>query len=259
MPRWAAAMKPDEIRAERLLRQHCSAGITYEPNGRGTWPDFSIGLDTSVEVRRMNQVFRLRGSGEGLIEYDATAFCQGIEHCLRSFGGGTKRSWFVDVSLFEPLDPAEERATKRDLKAFLQGVDDSFKGEYSGVLSKRYKVRVFPASRCHPEQRFLLAGMPDPNGAGFTIAELIDSLCYCIASKSNRITECYRDHWLILVDHSGFFEAWEDAASAWAELKEPIPFERVFVLHRSRDDRFFDSCSPRALGLSETRACLATE
>jgi hypothetical protein len=63
-------MKREEKSALKFLRNRFGKEPTYEPLGKDTTPDFSIG-GTAFEVRRLNQrFFRADGSNEGLEQID---------------------------------------------------------------------------------------------------------------------------------------------------------------------------------------------
>ncbi len=63
-------MKREEESALKFLRNRFGKEPTYEPLGKDTTPDFSIG-GTAFEVRRLNQrFFRADGSNEGLEQID---------------------------------------------------------------------------------------------------------------------------------------------------------------------------------------------
>lgn len=237
----ALSAAAEETYAADVLHGLGFGPLVREPNGFRTWPDFVLGDDTSVEVRRLCQVYLPLHTDGGGREYNATPFLDTVSKVLDRHGTAADATWFVDFDVTAPVERAERELAAKRLKLLLAQVHDADQGPYVERLTQQCSVQIFRGSHRIGDNRFLVAGPPDPNIGGFVVGELINAVNHCIGAKSILITPQYPTHWLVLVDHSGLFWDVTDMMEAWKHVRRDHPFARVFVLHRSRSDIVFDS------------------
>jgi hypothetical protein len=194
-------MDNEEKLVQNYLTNNFSKVIAYEPDGNKS-PDFILGEEIAIEVRRLNQNFFHDNKAEGLEELNFPLF-DAFRETLGSFGKQeSDTSYLVGIIYKRPLDNIHEikEQIKQKLQSFLQGPSLSFPSQI--IVSP--KVRLFIQEvKSIDKNIFRSLGGSDENSGGRIISMYIENIQYCISEKSEKVNDYiqkYKEWWLILVD-----------------------------------------------------------
>jgi hypothetical protein len=201
-------MNHDELRAMDYLRSLQLGNVVYEPEGKTTPPDFSIGTSIAIEVRRLNQNYKLAGKLRGL-EEDRIPITQRFSELVAAFepplqSKGHIGSWFVFFNIRRrPIESWKvlARNTREALTSFCLS-DCSMR---TFTVTPNFEINLEPAEARH-DTSFLLGGFSDFDQNGFVLPKLLENITLCLDAKSevfNRL-EHYQERWLLLVDYIGY-------------------------------------------------------
>jgi len=215
-------MKREEARAETYLKSLNLGDVIFEPCGNIS-PDFKVGRDIAVEVRRLNQSYERGGKLRGL-EEDQIPLASKVKKLVHAFRPPDKKefmlSWFLSFQIRRrPIDPWRDIAKQLNsfLLRFAEG-DESCRGVR---LSRSIYVSLTPAST-KLDSFFRLGGWSDFDAGGWVIPELIKNINFCVGAKATALNSLsgYRERWLLLVDHIGFGhkEEFSIALGGWDRL-----------------------------------------
>jgi hypothetical protein len=195
--------------SEKLARAYlCHLGfddIVYEPDGNVP-PDFLVGGEVAVEVRRLNQN-ELTNSGPRGLEETRIPFQMKLRKLLMELGPSRSgASWFVHYTLTRPLPEPHIFFSK--LRQLLE--------EFKENEQKQMPCRIIADDNIEVDLRragdtyatfFLLGGGIDEDTDGWVLAETERNLRICIDEKTWKVKPFrhkYPQWWLILVDRIGY-------------------------------------------------------
>lgn len=198
-------MKPEETRAEEYLKSLNIGQVVFEPRGNVA-PDFEVGSDIAVEVRRLNQSYERGGKLRGL-EEDRIPIIAKMQKLIETItlpdNSSADLSWFVCFVIKKrPIESWKEIANL--LNEFLLSFYLSDRSMKEIRLSSSISVSLIPAST-KLETFFRLGGLSDFDAGGWIIPELTKNIGHCIRAKSEvlKSLSAYRERWLVLIDHIG--------------------------------------------------------
>lgn len=199
-------MKPEEIRAEEYLNSLSVGNVVFEPRGNVA-PDFEVGGDIAVEVRRLNQSYERGGKLRGL-EEDRIPLTAKMQKAVEAFippdDTRDSKSWFVCFEIRKrPIESWKEISDL--LTKFLLGFYSSDHSVREIRLSRSISISLIPASE-KLETFFRLGGPSDFEAGGWLVPELTRNIGLCVQSKSAALKSlfAYRERWLLLLDHIGY-------------------------------------------------------
>lgn len=234
-------MDESEMLAERYIRSLGYTSVVYEPDGNIP-PDFLIDGQIAVEVRRLNQNFKLpAGHSEGLEEL-AIPLWQKIKKLLLSLGPAKNgESWFIGFDFRRPLEPWQslEAAIRNELQAFMNAPTRS---KSTLTITENFQLDIFPAGHAHATF-YLLGSGSDSDSGGFVLAEVRKNLELCIAEKDQKVAPFrskYPEWWLILADHIGYGVDSEDNALFAEALAFPHSWQKIVLLDPRNHKRAFE-------------------
>lgn len=212
-------MKTEEKMAEKYLMALGYTNLVYEPKGNRT-PDFAIGNEIAVEVRRLNQHF----NGNPL-EKLAYSLIPKIEKQLENFGNNQhQQSAFVGIYFSRPLKYTQKIQHKIDEILKIQSKTMHLTKEYT--VNDHLRIKIFPSQERLPNQ-FNFGASLDYNQGGFVLHNILESLKIIIPKKYKIIKPFkseYRFWWLVLIDFIGYgLEDYEIN-----DLKKSIDFDLKF-------------------------------
>ncbi|MDO8332004.1 MAG: hypothetical protein Q7T36_16180 [Fluviicoccus sp.] len=198
-------MNEEERLAEQYLRNLNIGTVFFEPDGNNP-PDFSVGNNIGVEVRRLNQNYHnLDGSIKGLEEL-AIPLQQRFERLLLAMGPSVNgESWFVGMDFRRPIGSLTslERKLKSGLNTFM---NLPLRSKMVIKISANFKIDFIRASKDHGTF-FLFGASSDDDSGGWVMGELEKNIRLCILEKERKTAEYrnkYQEWWLILVDHIAY-------------------------------------------------------
>ena len=203
-------MKREEKIAESFLKERFSQEPAYEPLGKNTAPDFSIGR-TAFEVRRLNQIHTRNGITEPL---EKVAYS--LEHAVRSELASVPfsselGSFFWGLKFDRPLQaPVRKIAKKLAHEARLHYLKGTRRKET--VSACMVDVELIPASNSHGKS-FLLGFTVDGDSGGWVSEMRLTSIRFALKEKIEKTKKVASefDHWiLLLVDSITVGISWED-------------------------------------------------
>jgi hypothetical protein len=226
-------MDESERLAEQFLLGLGVGAVVFEPDGNVP-PDFAVGRNIGVEVRRLNQNYVWSdGSTEGL-ETLAIPLWQRLKRLLLSLGpsvGG--ESWFVGMDFRRPIGPWRplEAKIKKALFAFMQS---STRTRTSIQVLPNFELDLICASKDHGTF-FLLGASSDDDSGGWVMGEVERNLRICITEKERKIAPYrsqYTEWWLVLIDHIDFSMDLDDREVFRAEVMPGVPhsFDKIILI-----------------------------
>ena len=212
--------------SERLALEYLESlklgQVVYEPDGNIP-PDFLVGGEIAVEVRRLNEnSLDASGRARGL-EHDQYALRGLIIRVLSELGPPSSgRSWFVTYDFQRPLPPF--RQLKQLIRDFLVRFRDGQSDTLNFNIGDEFRMALYPASNVHPTC-FVLGGYSDFDSGGFLIGILESNLKFCIREKSLKISKYrqkYSEWWLLLIDKVAY--------GHWEAVSVEHDWNRVLLL-----------------------------
>lgn len=203
----AIPTRREELTAETYLRALRIGDVIFEPRGNIA-PDFLVGKDIAVEVRRLNQNYLSGGQVKG-IEEDSIPLAAKVKKVLHGWpepaGVPHDETWFIGHTIYNrPLDPWTEIRSR--LEHFLTDFYYGDRQPHTEVrLTKTFGVHAIKASK-RLATFYRLAGYSDHDAGGWVRAELTKNVTLCIEDKREalRSLSAYRERWLLLIDHIGY-------------------------------------------------------
>lgn len=197
-------MNSDERIVEQyLLHTGCSC-VTYEPDGNIP-PDFLVGGNIAVEVRRLNQHYFGGSTPEGL-EIEAIPLWHQLTVLTSKMGPPIEdQSWYLYFRFERPVERFKTLLPK------IHTALETFKASASkskGMIFEQdgFEVEVFRSPTLHPTL-FAIGGCTDRDSGGWLIHEMSQNIAHCLSEKSSKIAHVrakYSEWWLALVDYIGF-------------------------------------------------------
>jgi hypothetical protein len=203
-------MKREEKIAESFLKERFGEKPAYEPLGKNTTPDFSIGR-SAFEVRRLNQIHTDNGTPEPL---ERAAYS--LETAIR---GQLSRIPFLSEmgSFFWGL--RFERPLRSAVGKIAREIAREARGHYlSGTRFKQtvtahgVEVELIPASNSH-SKAFLSGYTVDGDSGGWVNQLRLTNIEFALKEKIEKTERVARkfDRWfLVLVDSITAGISWDD-------------------------------------------------
>lgn len=232
-------MDESEALAEQTLRSMGWLDVQFEPDGNIP-PDFLIGQNIAVEVRRLNQMHALDGRVRGL-EEAAIPLRRKLERLLYSFGPPKNSSWFVHIAFRRPL--GRWKSLEPFLREALQRFLDS-PLKLNGVIFKRedFELEVHEASIALAHT-FVMGGSIDENSGGFVVSEMLNSYRQCVTEKTRKIAPYKRKYakwWLALIDHIGHGVDELDQEQFLAHAIRPQEWQKILIIAPNDPSKWFE-------------------
>lgn len=188
-------MNDDEKFACQYLREkYPSSGIVYEPNGKDTFPDFSIDKNIAVEVRRLN----INYSNE--VQYtQIETFKRGVDEYFRKkideLNNKTKEydcSYYVGLIMHkEPKQHKKKYIDDSEIKALFKEIIPG-----NNKLNDLFSVRF---SKTDKQGVYLIYSAVQTPAIG-VLDTLYRNIQYCIDDKNKKIDGNYNEYQLLLVN-----------------------------------------------------------
>lgn len=218
--------KPDErfVFDYLLHRGFPQREIGYEPLGPGTTPDFLVGGNLAIEVRRLNQHHNIDGievPGEQL----AAAVHSRLQKVLAKFGPARPGcNWFVLYTFRRPLSAGWEQEAQQKLVLFANG--EATVNETSFAVGENLHLQLIRRSDVDGDC-LEYGGCSDVDQGGFVIPVLEKNLEIAIRDKIGKTAKARAQNpgwkwWLILVDHIN--------GGGSAGVCVPHDFDKVIVI-----------------------------
>lgn len=226
-------MNEEEQLAEKYLRNLNIGNVIFEPDGNNP-PDFSVGKNIGVEVRRLNQNYKnSNGSTKGLEEL-AIPLQQRFERLLLEMGPSMNgESWFVGMDFRRPIGSLNslEKKIKNELTLFM---NLPLRSNKIIKISANFKIDFIRASKDYGNF-FICGASSDDDSGGWVMGELEKNLRLCILEKERKTAEYrnkYQDWWLILVDHIAYGIDIEDRVKIRHSLNDGIldSFNKIILI-----------------------------
>lgn len=213
-------MNREEIIVQKLLKKEFDEQIIFEPDGNIP-PDFKIGDNTAIEVRRLNQNFFQDSQVEGL-ENLSIPISDAFNEVLQSFGKQkSDYSYFIGLDFERPLDLniyELKKLIKGKLQFFLENLVQTY--PYTLAITNGVAL-IIQKAPSNNKNLFRPAGYLDNDAGGFVISMYIENIRYCIHEKSEKIKYYlykYDEWWLHLVD----IMLWDLAIDEVNEIRKNI-------------------------------------
>lgn len=225
-------MKPEESTAEKYLNDLNRGRVTYEPQGNVP-PDFSLGADIAVEVRRLNENYFANGKSRGLEEVSVPLF-RVLDRLLLAYDQTYDgRSYGVGIMFRRPLLTSTPRDLKKALDQFL---GDNARKPRDVRINRNTWLQIFPI-RQRANQVFRRAIDSDNDSGGVVVSLYVKNIVRCLTEKSLKIAankRLYDQWWLLLVDA---IWAWnlmpEEIDQVRAGITSLQAFDKLIVINHS--------------------------
>lgn len=237
-------MDESERLADQYLRSLNIGDVIYEPDGNVP-PDFCVGGQVAVEVRRLNQNYQFPdGSMQGL-EQLAIPLWKRFNNYLPSLGPSLNgECWYVGLDFRRPL--GEWKALRPLIESNLR----AFKGnpvraEVTLQVTPNLSLDLIRSGKDHGTF-YLLGASSDDDSGGWVMGEVERNLRLCIEEKEKKIAPYrskYRDWWLVLADHIDYSMDQEDRPLFRSEVMPRIPhsFSKIVLIDPRDYRRAFDT------------------
>lgn len=223
-------MKNEEVIAEKYLKSLKLGPVEYEPTGESKAPDFMVGANTGVEVRRLNENDFSESKVKGL-EQAFIPVTNKIEECLRSFDSSyTGTSYGLDFYLERPISAIKQipKSLCKNLQSFL---DEHHQAPYRFTVVSGLDIEII---MIQPRGKlFLLFGGIDEDSGGWVEESSLKNITHCIVDKLKKIgpyKNLYREWILVLVDYIGIALSENTKASIKNSIDSSSLFDRVDII-----------------------------
>lgn len=219
-----------EAIAEKFLQSIGYSTIAHEPDGNVP-PDFSIGGEIAVEVRRLNQADWSTELPRGL-ESVSYPLADRVENALREFGPANNYSYWVSYTFFRPL-----AQWKHIYPALREALLEIAQSEPSSSVHVRPDPSIefrFDPTTDKQDQLFNLGAFSDSASGGAVVAEMIKHIEHYHAEKSVKISAYknrYAIWWLVLIDYIGYGLHPDDQIQLKQHLRLPTCFDKVLIVN----------------------------
>ena len=227
-------MKQEEEIAYRFLSQRYAVDVQYEPDGNVS-PDFLIGADLAIEVRRLNKHHWQDGQPKG-IESLACPLRSTYRDVLHSFDQNyAGASYWVYFRFKRPL-LSTMKEVKQEIRSALQQYLDFGAGQEKTIsVNRMIELSIMPSTPTSGRV-FKNGGAIDRDRGGWPVSVYTENLRHCIIEKSAKIGKVrsrYPFWWLLLVDHIGWVLDEAEAQEVINGVGGVGEFNRVIVVDRT--------------------------
>jgi hypothetical protein len=224
-------MKAEEKTARDYLETLELGSVQFEPDGNIP-PDFSVGISTGVEVRRLNQNYFGKDDPRGLEELTIPLWRILGEETSEFDNRFDGRSYWVFAEYKRP----SSKTGRETAKSVRDSLEDFLRCEGQPpdeiVVNDNLRLTVYPSSPVQG-QVFRLGGGIDEDSGGFLVPMYIDNISYCIREKSLKIApyeDRYDTWWLLLVDFMGWGIDDHEEPELTSGILSLELFDRVIVI-----------------------------
>lgn len=236
------SMNIQETTAKKYLDGLSKGGVKFEPDGNIP-PDFSLGSNIGVEVRRLNENYFAPNGIKGLEEVDIPLHGK-LNEILRSYDRNFDGlSYWVGITYKRPLQGGITKAGKemsKTLDGFLSGPRTT-----PCELKVDQSISLEIISGTSVPNRLFRYGLTSDDDSGGLVVELYgQNIFHCIQEKSRKIAPYktrYKEWWLLLVDTMG---AWDMLPHEAQQVRAGIPnvgsFDRLVLIDYLGDKCFLD-------------------
>ena len=232
-------MNPDEQIAFNYLLSVGHDDIIYEPDGNIP-PDFSLGSQIGVEVRRLNQHhfhgIHTKGLEEGQFRLNTA-----IKGILREFDeDALVDAYWLVLNYRRPLGKLKKIKSrmKEELVSFLQSQPPT---PHEVTITPRLSMKVLQAGY-KDLQRFSIGIESDDDSGGWVIPMYKANIEHCIMEKTGKINPYqtrYARWWLILIDRLLGLSAHE-VSEHTKNISKLDSFERVIIIDPITSNELFE-------------------
>lgn len=231
----AAPRDPLEQQTRAFLEYLGLGEVTYEPEGSGSFPDFSLGGRVAVEVTRL--VRPPLSERERSPDSDFTPAMRSLQNAIESVRVKDFRaSRFVDLNLNRL---PQIRNTTRSLKAFLSSLPADHDEIERQRLNEFLDVDIYFASKKF-ETPFRLGAVSGRFLTGWVVPDLLGQCEYALHRKEEKLgtlPESYDEAWLAVGSHltnSLSRESFDDFKEL---INVSTRFSRLILLNRRQPER----------------------
>ena len=218
-------MKREEKIAEDYFKSLGYENIIFEPKGNRT-PDFSIGDNIAIEVRRLNQF----NNGKPIEKVSHSLLPKFINQ-IESFGNKKHaKSAFVGIRYSRPIN--YNKIIKEKIKAILEfhsSIMES-KGEYH--INDNLNLSIIPSTE-KLDSQFHFGISVDFDQGGFVLGNIYNSLKLIIPEKINKIEKYkseYQTWWLALIDYVGNGLSETELIQLRESIDFDLKFDKGFII-----------------------------
>jgi len=222
-------MKSEESIAEKFLKTISHEVITYEPDGNRT-PDFSLGQNIGVEVRRLSKTITQYGKSTVPEELEFKLIPK-IEKLFSSIElKENENGYFAMISFERPLNPTKVFIKK--LSDALSSLNDKNTIINQKLVLENLEISFFESNESL-KSRFILGMYSDRDSGGFVLSNISESLTKVIIEKERKIQPFYNQYeswWLVLIDQIGKGLNKNEASQIENTALKNSKFEKVFIV-----------------------------
>lgn len=224
-------MDASESLVEKYLNTLGLGAPVFHPDGDIT-PDFLLAGYIAVEVRRLNQNIDLHdGTTESLEQLDISLWKR-LKKLLPTLGASINgESWMVEIDFRRPKEPWKQLESKirEKLEWFMHY---SLRRQATLRISTSLDLYLMRSESDHNNFYFLGASYDEDHDEN----KIAENLKLCITEKEYKAASHrgkYREWWLVLLDHAGFF--WQDSEYQKAIRSEVIQtvrhsFNKIIII-----------------------------
>jgi len=227
-------MKPEEKIALEFLKSITNEVIEYEPNGNRT-PDFKIGQNIAIEVRRLNKFINVNGEYENSEKLSFKLISK-INNLLSTYkSNNTESEFFTSIEFKRPIY-IDKVSISNMIKEIKIQIDTLIQN--NSLLTQKVKLENF-------EMSFILSSFKTGNkfSEGITIdndlhvfplPSIDTSLSIILAEKETKMNPFkneYQNWWLILIDYVGYGINQDEANNLDNKKLSETIFEKVFIVN----------------------------
>ena len=217
-------MKIEEKIAESYFKSIGYENVIFEPKGNRT-PDFLIGSNIAVEVRRLNQFYN-----DEPLEKAFFKIVPKIQNLIESYNSGEhKKSAFVTILFRRPLNISKR--TLNTINKILGNHSSKMEIPVSYSLNN-LEIEIFPSEKKLATQ-YRYAGVADFDEGGVALSNIYDSLKKIIPEK-NSLVEPFRSEypiwWLALIDNIGYRLNESEILQISKSIDFDLQFDKVFLI-----------------------------
>jgi hypothetical protein len=222
-------MKYEESIVEKFLKTISHEVITYEPNGNRT-PDFALGQNIGVEVRRLSKTITLFGKSS-VPEKLQFKLIPEIEKLFSSIELKiNENGYFAMISFERPLSP--NKVFIKRLSEALSNLKDKNTIISQKLVLENLEISFFESCELL-ESRFVLGMFSNRNLGGFVLSNISESLTKIIIEKEKKIQPFFNQYeswWLVLIDQIGKGLNKNEACQIENTALKNSKFEKVFIV-----------------------------
>ncbi|MFD2541635.1 hypothetical protein ACFSSB_04825 [Lacinutrix gracilariae] len=218
-------MKREEKIAQTYFESLGFQNIIFEPKGNRT-PDFEIGKNIAIEVRRLNQFYN-----EKPIEKVAFNLIPKIVNQIESFGNGSHNSSaFIGIKYKRPIN--YNKKIKKKIDCILEYHSNEMQNHKVYKINKNLEINIFPSEKKFDVQ-YHFGSSADFNEGGFVLGNIYNSLKLINAEKADKIEPFkseYKTWWLALIDNIGNGLSKSELLQLRESIDFDLNFDKVFII-----------------------------